>query len=79
MAVPSVQHHLPRDPHKFLPNIDPDSKHPNEDHVKYCMLAIRKDTIHHQDVVCKLFPYTFERKSTTQYFTQPQQRIVSQT
>jgi hypothetical protein len=41
------------------------------------MLAIRLWNVEHEDVVCILFPYTFEGNASTWYFTQQPQTIVS--
>jgi hypothetical protein len=59
VAVPRAQHPLPKHPEKWLPKFDPDSKQITEDHIKKFMLAIRLHNVEHEDVVCRLFPYTF--------------------
>ena len=41
------------------------------------MLAIRPRSVEHEDVVCRLFPYTFDGNSSTWYFAQQTQTIVS--
>jgi hypothetical protein len=41
------------------------------------MLAIRLWSVEHEDVVCRLFPYTFEGNASTWYFSQQPQTIVS--
>jgi hypothetical protein len=41
------------------------------------MLVVRLQSFEHEDVVCKLFPYTFKGNSSTWYFTQQPQPIVS--
>ena len=69
VAVPGVQHPLPKHPEKVLPKFNPDSKEPTEDHVKKFMLAVRLLDVEHEDVVCRLFPYTFEGKASTWYFS----------
>ena len=40
-----------------------------EDHIKSFMQAIRIINIIHEDMVCRLFPYTFEGKDSTRYFS----------
>jgi hypothetical protein len=41
------------------------------------MLAIRLRSVEHEDVVCRLFPYTFEGNASTWYFSQQPHTIVS--
>jgi hypothetical protein len=41
------------------------------------MLAVRLMNVQHEDVVCRLFPYTFENKSSTWYFSLAQASITS--
>ena len=63
------QHRLPKNREKWLPNFNPDDKIPAEDHIKYFMQSIRIRNVIHEDVVCRLFPYTFEGKASTYYFS----------
>jgi hypothetical protein len=69
IVVPGAQHPLPKHPEKWLPKFDPDSKQITEDHIKKFMLAIRLRNVEHEDVVCRLFPYTFEGNASTWYFS----------
>ena len=41
------------------------------------MLDIRVRNVEHEDVVCRLFPYTFEGNASTWYFSQQPHTIVS--
>jgi hypothetical protein len=68
---------VPKHPEKWLPKFDPDSKQIVEDHIKKFMLAIRLHSVEHEDVVCRLFPYTFEGNASTWYFSQQPHTIVS--
>ena len=77
MVVPRPQHPLPKHPEKWLPKFDQDSNQSAEDHIKKFMLAIRLRSVEHDDVVCRLFPYTYEGNSSTWYFSQQPQTIVS--
>jgi hypothetical protein len=61
--VPGALHDMPKHPEKFLPKFDPDSKYFSSNHIKNFMLAVRLMNVRHEDVVCKLFPYTFENKA----------------
>jgi hypothetical protein len=56
VVVPRAQHPLPKNPEKWLPKFDPDSKQIVEDHIKKFMLPIRFRNVEHEDVVCRLFP-----------------------
>jgi hypothetical protein len=77
VAIPGPQHPLPKHPEKWLPKFDPGSKKIIEDHIKKFMLAIRLHSVEHEYVVCRLFPYTFEGKASTWYFSQHPHTIVS--
>jgi hypothetical protein len=77
VAIPGPQHPLPKHPEKWLCKFDLDSKKIVEDHIKKLMLAIRLRSFEHEDVVCRLFPYTFEGNSSTWYFSQQPHTIVS--
>jgi hypothetical protein len=50
-------------------NSDPEKKDSTEDHIKKFILAIRLVNVEHEDVMCILFPYTFEGKASTLYFS----------
>jgi hypothetical protein len=77
VAVPGAQHPLPKHPEKWLPKFDPDSKQIAEDHIKKFMLVVRLRNVEHEDVVCRLFPYTFEGNASTWYFAQQPHTILS--
>jgi hypothetical protein len=77
VAVPGAQHPLPKHLEKWLPKFDPDSKQIAEDHIKNFMLAIRLCNVEHEDVVFRLFPYTFEGNPSTWYFAQQPHTIMS--
>jgi hypothetical protein len=77
VAVPGPQHPLPKHPEKWLTKFDPDSKRIAEDHIMKFMLDIRLRNVEHEDVVCRLFPYTFEGNASTWYFAQQPHTITS--
>jgi hypothetical protein len=77
VVVPGPQHPLSKHPKKWLPKFNPNSKQIVEDHIKKFMLAIRLRSVEHEDVVCRLFPYTFEGNASTWYFSQQPHTIVS--
>ena len=68
MSVLGDQHRLPKNPEKWLLKYNPNDKIPVEDHIKTFMQEIRLRNVIHEDVVCRLFPYTFEGKDSTWYF-----------
>jgi hypothetical protein len=69
VAVPGAQHPLPKHPEKWLPKFDTYSKQIAKDHIKKFMLYIRLRNVEHEDVVCRLFPYTFEGNASTWLFS----------
>ena len=52
IAVPGVQHPLPKHSDKLLPKFNPDDKELEEVHVDKFMLAIQTMNVQHEDVVC---------------------------
>jgi ribonuclease HI len=77
VAVPGPQHPLPKHPEKWLTKFDPDSKRTAEDHIMKFMLDIRLRNVEHEDVVYRLFPYTFDGNASTWYFSQQPHTITS--
>jgi hypothetical protein len=77
VAIPGPQHPFPKHPEKWLTKFDPDSKRTAEDHIMKFMLNIRLRNVEHEDVVCRLFPYTFEGNASTWYFAQQPRTITS--
>jgi hypothetical protein len=59
LAIQGRVHNLPRHPKKLLPNFDLETSRMLEDHIKKFILAIRLMNVHHEDIVCRIFPYTF--------------------
>jgi hypothetical protein len=64
---------------KLLPKYDPKTSGSLEDHIKKFILAIRFMNVQHEDMVCRLFPYTFENSASTWYFNLPVGSITSWT
>ena len=69
LAILGRQHRLPQHPEKLLPRFNPDSKESTEDHIQKFLLANCLMSVQAKDVVCRLFPYTFEGKESTWYFS----------
>ena len=68
MSVLGDWHMFLKNPEKWLPKVNPNDKILVEEHIKSFMQAIRLRNVIHEDVVCRLFPFTFERKASTWYF-----------
>ncbi|CAF1514586.1 unnamed protein product [Adineta steineri] len=68
VAVPEAQHPLPKHPEKLLPKFDPDNDITPKDHIKQFMFSLRLLDVQHEDVVCRLFPYTFVAQASTWFF-----------
>lgn len=74
LAIDSIarlgaQHPLPKHPKKLLPKFDPNNDVSLEDHIKRFMLSLRLMDAHHEDVVFRLFSYTFIVKASTWFFS----------
>jgi hypothetical protein len=67
--VPGNQHDLPKNPDKWLPKFNPESRETLDDHINKFMLVVNLRSVEHEDVVCRLFPYTFEGEASTWYFS----------
>ena len=63
------QHKFPKNPEKWIPKFNPDEGSLVEDHIKTFMQAIRLRNVVHEDVVCRVFPYSFEGHASTWYFS----------
>ena len=68
VLIPGQLHKFPKNHEKWLPRFNPDDRIPVEDHIKSYMQAIRLRNVIHEDVVCRLFPYSFEGQASTWYF-----------
>ena len=69
VAVPGAQHPLPMHPEIFLPKFDPDNDVTPKDHIKQFMLSLRLLDVQLEDVVCRLFPYTFVGQASTWFLS----------
>ena len=64
-------HDLSKNHEKILPKFDPDNREAPEDHISIFMLVVNLKGVQYEDVVCRLFPYTFEGRDSTWYFSLP--------
>lgn len=68
VAIPGIQHDLPKNPEKFLPKFDPDKKEETpENFVNRFMLSLRLQNVQYEDVVFHLLAYTFQGMNSTRY------------
>jgi hypothetical protein len=79
VAIPGQIHNIPRPLEKLLPNYDPETSGLPEDHINNFILTIRLMNVQHEDMVCRLFPYTFDNLASTWYFNLPVRSITSWT
>ena len=68
MTIQGQVHNLARHLEKLLLKFDLETYRFLEDHIKKFILAIRLMNVQHEDVVCRIFPYTFENLASTWYF-----------
>jgi hypothetical protein len=68
IAVPGMQHPLPKHLEKLLAKFDPNNDVTLEDHIKQFMLSLRLMDVQDEDVVFRLFPYTFVAQASTWFF-----------
>jgi hypothetical protein len=65
LAIPL--HEMPRKYDKVLPKFDLDRPILPKDHIKDFFLANRFLNVQHEDMVCRVFAYTFSGKVSTWY------------
>ena len=53
----------------MLPKFDPEKGIYVEDHLKIVYLTLNILNIEHEDVFCRLFPYTFDPRASSWYFS----------
>jgi hypothetical protein len=68
---------MPRKEEKLLLKFDPDWPSSPKDHVKKIFLVICLLNVRHEDVVCRIFPYTFAGRASTWYFNLPPSSLTS--
>lgn len=56
---------------KILPIFNPDENQPAEEHLKQFKMKVRLMNVRHEDVICRLFPFTFIGKAFAWYFSLP--------
>lgn len=68
-------HDLPRNPNKFYSNFYFGGPRSVEEHIKAFKDAVVCNSIQHQDVVCRLFPYLLGDNEYNWYLTLPANSI----
>ena len=58
-------HDLSKNPKRVLPKFDPKKGVSAEDHLKIFYMAMNILNVEYEDVVCTIFPYTFEPKASS--------------
>ena len=61
-------HNLAQNLEKELPKFDPRKGISVEDHLQSFYLDLEILVVEHEDVVCRIFPHTFEAKASAWYF-----------
>ena len=64
-------HELPRKEVSFLPKFDGEGNITTLEHIRKYEFVLRLLDITYEDVVCRLFPFTFEGKVSDWYFVLP--------
>lgn len=68
LSIPSALNALPKSLENLLPKFDLDNDELLKDNIKQFMLTLRLMNLQHKDVVCRLFPSTFQGKASIWFF-----------
>jgi hypothetical protein len=68
LKLAGTMQELPKHPGGLLLKFDTDKSCSCKDHVKNLFLATRLLEVNYKYVVCRIFPYTFEKNASTRYF-----------
>ena len=77
LNLASPLHDLHKHPKRVLPKFDPGKGVFVEDHLKFFYLDLNLLNVQYEDVVCIIFPYNFEPKSSSWYFSLQADSIVN--
>ena len=69
LNVAAPLHDLPKYLERVLPKFDPRKGISIEDHMKSFYVTLSLLNVEHEDIVCKLFPYTFDPRASSWYFS----------
>lgn len=70
-------HDMPRHPEKHLPKFDLEKGTLVEDHIRNFYLSLQIMRVQTDDVTCRIFPHTLEKKMATWYRSLPNASIIS--
>ena len=68
MSIPGTLNPLHKHPEWLLLKFHPNNVVLLEDHVKQFIIALNLMNVKYEDVICRLFPYTFKGKASTWFF-----------
>ena len=68
LIVAAPLHDFPKHPERALPKFDPGKGISTKDHLKCFFLALELLGVEHEDVVCSIFPHTFEAKVSSWFY-----------
>jgi len=66
-----LMHEFPKCLEMIFPRFNPDKSFSLKDHRKNFYLVVNLMNIEHKEIVCRLFPYTFENEEFTWYYNLP--------
>ena len=69
LNLAALLHDLTKHPKRVLPKFDPEKGIYAEDHLKIFYLALNLLNVEHEDVIYRLFPYTFDPRASSWYFS----------
>jgi hypothetical protein len=69
VVVPRVVYDILKHPEKLFPKLDPNKKDSLEDHIKKFMLSLILMNLQHEDIVYRLFSYTFRKQRFNMVFS----------
>jgi hypothetical protein len=70
-------HDLPKHLESMLPKFDLHKSFGLEDHIQNFYLVVKLMNVENEDVLCRLFPYTFKNKASTWYYSLPMGSITN--
>ena len=69
LILVALVHDLHKHPERVLPKFDSGKGVSVEDHLNRFYLALNLLNVEHEDVICRLFPYAFDPRVCSWYFS----------
>ena len=69
-------HDLPKHPERALPKFEPGKGISTEDQLQSYYLSLELLGVQNEDVVCRIFPHTFEAKASAWFFSLQANSII---